>query len=25
VPKLEWQTQQPDWRKHNQYSDDQGL
>ena len=25
VPKLEWQTKQPDWRKHNQYSDDQGL
>ena len=25
VPKLEWQTKQPDWRKHNQYSDDQSL
>ena len=25
VPKLSWQTKQPDWRKHNQYSDKQGL
>tara|TARA_R100001015_G_C4633536_1_gene198637 strand:+ start:3295 stop:3645 length:351 start_codon:yes stop_codon:yes gene_type:complete len=25
VPKLKWETKQPDWRKHNQYSDDQGL
>jgi|TARA_Y100000816_G_C26048690_1_gene549680 uncharacterized membrane protein YcaP (DUF421 family) len=25
VPRLEWETKQPDWRKHNQYSDDQGL
>ena len=25
VPKLKWETKQPDWRKHNQYSEDQGL
>lgn len=25
VPKVTWETKQPDWRKHNQYSDDQGL
>ena len=25
VPRLKWETKQPDWRKHNQYSDDQGL
>ena len=25
MPKLTWETKQPDWRKHNQYSDDQGL
>ena len=25
IPKLTWETKQPDWRKHNQYSDDQGL
>ena len=25
VPKLKWETKQPDWHKHNQYSDDQGL
>lgn len=25
VPKVTWEIKQPDWRKHNQYSDDQGL
>ena len=25
VPKIQWETKQPDWRKHNQYSENQGL
>lgn len=25
VPKFKWETKQPDWRKHNQYSEDQSL
>jgi hypothetical protein len=25
VPKLIWQDKEPEWRKHNQHSKDQGL
>ena len=25
VPKFTWQDKEPEWRKHNQHSKDQGL